>query len=70
MGYDASLEHAKMLMFDVVLRLSMVCGDHRCDELLYMLLESETYLEKLVSRHKYIKMKKFAHTLSNTFVKM
>lgn len=44
-----SLKHDGMLVCDVMLRLSMFCGDRCCNELLATLRESMTYLQGLVS---------------------
>lgn len=52
--HNVSLDYAKILMGDLLLRLSMVCGNHRCDELLNILWKSVTWIPEFGIRHKSI----------------
>lgn len=46
------LKHADICTRDILLRMSMVCSNHHCDELLTILYESVNYLPGVFSRYK------------------
>lgn len=46
-----SLEHGQMLAYDLMLRLSADCGEHRCNEFLSIIRNRLQHISEFRSRH-------------------